>query len=221
MAQSAISYLAKGFLKAVVTQRNQPFLSPEFAYCIHCRRLRSMSWLYHHKRTTPFDPSEEMQELIRSRFETYVGDIITEVDLLNDLGNSFPQPSEVLHQLPGVVPDPHTQEMEEECPPVSLSSSHEMNEPDDLAHEGAESELPFQEERLAQCISDCFEQFCFDSTSFDIKRFASLAETFFGNETERGLSASHSLQSVRAKNLSRLSRKVFVMLSLTKKKSTL
>ena len=177
MSQSAISYLAKGFLNAIVTRRNKPFLSPKFAYCIHCRRLRSMSWLYHHKRTTPFDPSEEMQELIRSRFETYVGDIITEVDLLNDQGKLFPQPSEVLQQLPGLVPDPHTQEVEEECLRASLSS-HEMNELDDLSDDGAESEVPFQEERLAQCISDCFEQFCFDSTSFDIKRLASLADSF-------------------------------------------
>ena len=84
--ESSPIYLDKGFLKCTVEQMNPPFLSREFAYCLHCKQLGSIPWFYAHCRLTKFRPSSNMRRVFTQKFDFFVNDIITEVDMLNDMG---------------------------------------------------------------------------------------------------------------------------------------
>ena len=142
----------KVFLKVVVTQTSEPFMSREFSYCLHCRRLRSMSWFYQHKRLTSFEPTEDQQRLFCSRFQTYVGDIVTEVDLLNDLGRLFHRPSQAPSQLPRMIQYTHpppSQEIEQDHNPNLIASGQETDEHAVAEDEEIESQTSFQVDILA------------------------------------------------------------------------
>ena len=219
MTDYTSSFPERGFLKAIVTQTSSPFLTREFAYCLHCRKLRSIPWFYHHNRRTMFEPSAETQRVFQSKFEAFVRDIFTEVELLHESGKLFLRPRDSHRQadaVPRSLQQPPSQCAEQQRPFNEQTTFPEQNDPfDNEDEEGDDNESP-QFVRLAQCISDCFLEFCFGDRTFDTKLFASLSETFFGNENEMGCKAFDMRKSIKARVVSRIMRKVFVMLSVKK-----
>ena len=219
--ESSPIFLDRGFLKCTVEQVNAPFLSREFVYCLHCKQLRSIPWFYAHSRLTSFRPSSDMRRVFSEKFDLYVNDIITEVDLLNDMGKLFTSPQETIQQLPTLSEPsqmlPSLQDLEQEFLFSQDPSSFVQNEGGDLDDGFNEDESSINIERLAKCISDCFEEFCFGNKTFDIKRFASLAKMFFGEEDRTTCLNLGSSENTKAKVLSHLTRKILAMLSLTKR----
>ena len=214
------SYIESGFLKCIATQTNHPFSHREFAYCLHCRKLRSIPWFYRHKRKKGFEPSPQMICWFHQKFDTYVRDIFTELECLSDMGKLFPLDHETVPRLPindvprcqPTVTSTVGQEQFVICESIGDDISDATFQNDDV-----ELDSTLQNDRLAHCISECFEEFCFDGTTFDLKRFASLSNTFFGPDGIRNGMSLNSCESVKPKVLSRLMRKVFVMFSLSKK----
>ena len=56
---------------------------------LHCRLLRSVSWFNHHKRKACFEQSPRSVALFLAKFDHYVRDIETEVELLHETGRLF------------------------------------------------------------------------------------------------------------------------------------
>ena len=83
------SFITRGFLLCVVTSTASRHSTRQFAYCLHCRLLRSVSWFNHHKRKVCFEPSPRSVALFHAKFDHYVRDIETEVELLHETGRLF------------------------------------------------------------------------------------------------------------------------------------
>ena len=100
---SSTSFVSIGFLKCVVKQDVPPFHSRVFAYCLECQKLRSLSWFYQHKKSIGFEPSSEMVKRFLAKYEMFVSEIITEVELLDDLGKLFDRPIREVRKLPEII----------------------------------------------------------------------------------------------------------------------
>ena len=146
---------------------------------------------------------------------------MTEVELLSDLGRLFHDGRrrvgisscfDVQGGLPDdlVEPADDGQEISREPPPVV--------DLEDLPDSGRDTadDSSLDCERLVDCVSQCFEEFCFSGNSFDINKFVSLSHIIFSNENDRNDSSFDTIQKIKADVLSHLIRRVFVMLSLTK-----
>ena len=66
-----------------------PFRTRRFTYCLHCFKLKSPSWFDSHKTKETFDLSEETLAKHAFRFQQYVRDITSEMEMLNDAGKLF------------------------------------------------------------------------------------------------------------------------------------
>ena len=158
-SQPSSSFLEKGFLKCVVTQTAPPFSTREFAYCLHCRKLRSMPWLYRHKRRFSIEPTVEMQQVFATKFPLSVQDVITEVELLKDFGKLFKSSHDSNRGLPSFVPlicpTQYSRDIEQERFFDPHSTAVDQDETADPEAD-VETETTLQKERLVQCISDCF-----------------------------------------------------------------
>ena len=100
---------------------------------------------------------------------------------------------------------------------TKISLAFFQDESDGLDEDCIEEESSINIEQLARCKGGCFEEFCFENKTFDIKQFASLAKTFFGDKAQKSRSGYDSSGNIKAKVLSRLMRKMFVLLTLTKR----
>lgn len=89
-----------GFLKGIVTSTSPPIRNREFAYCLHCRKLRSISSFYDHKRRLGFELLEQAQASYIAQVDKYRGDIETEVELRHDTGRLFSAPVELRVEQP-------------------------------------------------------------------------------------------------------------------------
>ena len=218
--ESSSAFFEKGFLKCTVTQTSPPYSEREFCYCLHFRKLRSVPWFYAHQRLVGFEPSPDKQSIFRDKYYFFSQDIFTEVDFLNDPGKLFPPIPDPIQRLPGLDALFHQ-------PHFTLNTEPELLSEGDVFEQNAEDQIfpcgdPVGEEssialeRLAECISNCFDEFCFENKTMDLEQFASLVQTLFGEEDETGCLFAKTRQSVKAKILSRLTRKVFVMLTLTR-----
>ena len=155
------------------------------------------------------------------KYNMFVQDIFTEVDYLNDLGKLFPGDTETIHGLPGldsISQLPHSSHDIEHEHLFEVGHS-EQNTIEQVfpGEEMVEDEFLLQSERMAHRVSDCIEEICLDTKTFDPKRFASLVEVFFGQQSNTDRMSFESECSVKTKTISRLMSKLFVTLSLSKK----
>ena len=86
-------------------------------------------------------------------------------------------------------------------------SFHDINGQIIADEDGLEEESSSAAERLAQCISNCFIEFCFVNKTVDLRWFALLIRRFFGPEDETCPFSMNEAERVKAKALSRLMRK--------------
>ena len=123
-----------------------------------------------------------MIELFRAKFDSYVEDITTEVELLHDTGRLFIGARQNVRVFStdqhSNRPDLAFDAGEEHC--SSAENDHEpvSGQPLLLHDDGHEhqDDAALQTERMADCITDCFEEFCFVDKSFDLNKFASLSQ---------------------------------------------
>ena len=93
----------------------------------------------------------------------------------------------------------------------------EANEQPIIAEDDAPPEpMNLQSQRMVETISDCFEEYCFGTGSFDLNKFVALSQTIFDCDNGRNDESSDSIEKVKSSIISRLIRKMFVTLSLTK-----
>ena len=93
----------------------------------------------------------------------------------------------------------------------------EANEQPIIAEDDAPPEpMNLQSQRMVETISDCFEEYCFGTGSFDLNKFIALSQTIFDCDNGRNDESSDSIEKVKSSIISRLIRKMFVTLSLTK-----
>ena len=173
------SFIEKGFLNVIVTQTAHPFRTRHFMCCLHCRKLRSPSWFYEHKKELVFDVTPDMLAGFHANYTKYERDIVTEVELLSDLGRLF----HVFRRKEGA-----SSSFDMQRGPPSDQMGHEDDGHDfhsdlppvmDLEEQpdsdgGALNDNSQEMERLVDCVSQCFEDYCFMANSFDIMKFASL-----------------------------------------------
>ena len=139
----------------------------------------------------------------------FVQDVYTEVEYLNDLGKLFLHVPSRIQKLPSL----HSQLQQHHTTPNVAQEvfeeeafEHDVDDqvfPDD---DRVEEESSVAQERLAQCISDCFAEFCFVNKTMDLERF-SLVHTLFGEGEETGCLSTNQVDSVKCKILSQLLRK--------------
>ena len=161
--ESSPIFLERGFLKCVVEQLNPPFASREFAYCLHCKLLRSVPRFYTHDRMISFRPSSYMCRFFLEKFGSYVDDILTEVDMLNDRGKLFPLPRERIP--PPLVPSeqchrlPSFQDSQQGPLFVQDFSGFFQDESDGIDQDNIEDESSISIEQLARCIATVLKSF--------------------------------------------------------------
>ena len=86
------SFIEKGFLKCHVEELVAPFRRRAFIYCLHCFKLRSLSWWYSHRRQTTMTITRERCDFIVSNYHDFERQIINEIDLLDAVGDLFKEP---------------------------------------------------------------------------------------------------------------------------------
>ena len=215
------SFLENGFLKCRVTQVNAPFDSRCFIYCLHCCKLGSPSWFDYHKAGFVFDRSERSLTKHRSNYSRYVEDISSDVDLLNDQGKLFKRarksppsmtgPQIGSHEHPIIAP---CRRLEPSCF-TSRCGCDAVEE--DLNQDGqAECEESDVFHRTVECVTECFDRFCFLNGNFDHSSFQSLSQTFFSSNTLTECFSDKSFSLFKGRFLSFIIRKVFVLLALSK-----
>ena len=75
----------------------------------------------------------------------------------------------------------------------------------------------FSFKRLVDCLTECFDRFCFLHGSFDSSTFISLAQTFFPENGNENFSLTKDrFMLLKGKVISFVMKKVFVILALTK-----
>ena len=167
--QEKRSFISKGFLKCVVKATTSPFPSRQFAYFLHCRQLRSISWFFEHKRKVGFMPTPQQVLFFDAKFEDYFQDIMTEVELLSETGRLFlegrqsmqrdlscGQLHEETFDLPGESEEGRLPFIENEA--EELSGHPLVFDEDD--GDIQENDTCLQAERMVECISECFEDCC-------------------------------------------------------------
>ena len=220
MEDTSTSFINKGFLKCHVSERSYPFRQRVFIFCLHCLKMRSPSWFYGHRKDCGGAPSQERLDFFNSRYDHFVRDIESEIDLLDEVGSLFRESSRT-----GVMPEsghrglhrfrPTTDSHQGLLPAFPTEFDEGGEEPDEF-YENSPEQTSLSDERTVRCISDCFDEFCFLDKTISCERFVSLSRAFF--EPENGLLSSSVGISIRVKAriLSRVVRKVFVLLSLSK-----
>ena len=199
------SFISKGYLKCVVTTTTFPFHYRQFAHCLHCRKLRSLSWFCQHKRDVGFLPSLQMIDLFNAKFDSYVQDITTEVELLNDMGRLF---NDGRQRVPASTPaqqqELHVLSVQDDEEPGSFGGNQPELASDqpllflDEDEEDIQDGLPLQTERMAQCVTDCFEEYCFVDNSFDLNKFALLSQKLLDVVNERNDHSSDSFNRIKS-----------------------
>ena len=184
------SFLENGFLKCCVTQLHTLFDSRCFVYCLHCCKLGSPSWFDYHKEDFVFDRSEKSLAKHRNRFSRYVEDVSSDVDLLNDQGKLFKR----ARRDPPSQNGPHMEAQEQPiiAPRRRLEPSfcstqwgcgaveEDLNE--DCLPDCEESDI-FH--RTLECLTECFDKFCFLNGKFNHSSFQSLSQTLFSQNSDR------------------------------------
>ena len=154
-------------------------------------------------------------------FEKLARDINTEIDLLFDSGGLFKAPRR--ESL-----DPHSRSSqdgpERGRPQVPGNPQTEDDSPDSLdlnslldsADDSIDEVSSTFSARLASCVTECFEEFCFVDDRFDINHFLSLSRQLFNDDYVQQVLGQEPIDILRGKVLSTVLRKVFVRLSLSK-----
>ena len=214
-------FLQWGFLKCVVKSCTSPCQQRQFAYCLHCKRLRSISWFYAHKQAVGFPVTPEWCAEMETGFERWARDINTEIDVIFDSGGLFKAPRSEARdhhshssrdgaergswQLPA---NPRAQD--------DSGGSLDLNSLLDSADDSPDEASSTFSARLANCVTECFEEFCFVNGSFDINHFLSLSQQLFNDDCVQPALGQDPVDILRGKVLSTVLRKVFVRLSLSK-----
>ena len=216
-----ISFIRRGYIKCIVKSLTSPSQLRQFAYCLHCRKLRSVSWFYAHKLNVGFVVTPEWCDEMEAGFERWAGDIKSEVDALFEAGGLFKAPRHQTIYLPAPgaqycpellrLPLPGLQQSED-----GVSGIPDMNESFDSTGESLDEVSSTFGARLANCITDCFEEFCFVNNTFDIDNFLSLSQKLFNIDSVQSMFQQEPIDVLRGKVLSTVLRKVFVKLSLSK-----
>ena len=102
-AQSHFSYLNRGFLKCIVTSTTSPFQSRQFAYCLQCRKMKSISWFNDHKKTVHRGLSPQQVGYFHAKFDFFCQDIVTEVEFLNETGGCLLKEGKLSAESPAVA----------------------------------------------------------------------------------------------------------------------
>ena len=182
------SFLENGFLKCCVTQVCAPFDSRHFIYRLHSYKLGSPSWFADHKDSLVLNRSERSLTKHRNGFSRSVGIISSEVDLLNDQAKLFKQ----TRKSPS---SPVGQETEVQEPPTitpcrrlepsfcSTQRGHRAMEedPDEESQADGYDSGIFQ--RTFECLTECFDRFCFLNGQFYHSSFPSLAQTLISQNS--------------------------------------
>ena len=211
------SYVQMGFLVCFATQQETPYQTRRFVYCLHCSKLRSHSWFDSHKTKVTFDLSEETLAKHVFMFPQYVQDITTEMEMMNDAGKLFKKADGEM------VIDPRLDSSETPQQPCFRpleqfddSDDSDTDDGGDLDHADCDEE-DFCFKRLLQSLTDCFDKFCFLHGKFDSSKFIFLTQTFFDEKGYDNLAWEHDrFTLLKAKTISFVMKKVFVMLALTK-----
>ena len=193
------------------------FQTRRFAYCLQCLKLGSTSWFDFHKTKEIFDISEETLAKHVFRFPQYVQDITTENEMMHDAGKMFQR------VVVETVPDPRLDLPESPVQPgfrplEQFNESYESDSEDggDFDPEDCEED-DFSFKRLVDCLTECFDRFCFLHGSFDSSTFISLAQTFFPENGNENFSLTKDrFMLLKGKVISFVMKKVFVILALTK-----
>lgn len=214
------SFLRRGFLKCIVRSCTSP-RQRQFAYCLHCRKLKSLSWFYAHRNVERFPVTPGWCDEMEAIFERHVGDINSEVDVLFEEGSLFKVSRRETLALP-VLGARHGPERQRPHIPRNpqdedgFSRSVDPNAQFDSAGDSLNEVSSSFSARLANCITDCFEEFCFDNSTFDIDNFLLLSQQLFLNDSIQHSFPQEQIDILRGKVLSMVLRKVFVLLSLSK-----
>ena len=219
MNDRSSSCIEKGFLRCIARQDVAPFKTRRFVYCLHCYHLGSYSWFDTHKKEPTFDISRVSLAERIDRFEHYVGDITTEMELMNDCANLFKEsPSaDTVNETGTELPDSPLQPRPCPCElldEMNESDSDDGGDPDD--NQIDDERLSFK--RLVECLTDCFDKFCFVHGTFDSSTFISLWQTLFRQHAhvDDTLDSEH-FRLLKGKIISFAMKKIFVMLALTRK----
>ena len=76
--------LKDGFIHCEVTSALQPDKVFKYVYCVHCRRLHALSWMYTHSKSDPFVLTPRLAHLLTKSMFTFENDIRSETDLIID-----------------------------------------------------------------------------------------------------------------------------------------
>ena len=125
-----------------------------------------------------FDLSEETLAQHDVRLPRYLDDITTEMELLNDAGKMFKESVvetvfDPRLDLPDTLVHPLT------CPLEQLDEANDSDSDDGGALDQTdcdEDDNSFK--RLVECLTDCFDKFCFVHGTFDSSTFIRLTQTF-------------------------------------------
>ena len=198
------SFIRQGFLFCEVTKLFQPRQRRCFVYCLHCTKLKSLSWFYRHKKKVGFVPSDDDVVLYETRLFHFQQDIITELDMLNSIGKLFvrrhversPLSSNTQLVFKTVSDCSMTRDQSHDHPGV-VGDDYNYDE-EDNPEEDDEEGSSIQVIRTVESISDCFFD-CFQSSQFSLDHFVDLFSTFY--ETD-GFSTQtpHTIDNIKSKN---------------------
>ena len=142
--------------------------------------------------------------------------IPTEIEILNDYGKLFKSfevetENEPMLDLPESPLHTYFRPWEQ----FDGSNDSDSDDGDFDDADCDEGDICFK--RLLECLTECFDKFCFVHGTFDPTKFTSLWQSFFhGNENVINLLNSYRFTLLKGKILSFMMKKLFVMLALTK-----
>ena len=145
----------------VVKSTSSPYSQRQFAFCLHCRQLKSVSWFYEHKRKVRFEPSSGTVSIFHAMFKNYVKDIETEIELLYEMGRLFVGREQMDQDHSSVQIQEQLEfaaETDKRNPPDEQSRQISDNNPPAFLDTDEQPEnLSVQSQRMVDSIRECFE----------------------------------------------------------------
>ena len=209
--------LATGFIQCCVSLDNSPEHVYEYVYCVHCRRLHSLSWMFKHAKTTPFVLTPRLADLLTQSMHLFENDIRTEVELIWDRGKLF---ARRLVAPVATLPASGSSSSQTVNAPESSTLSHPNGYTDDDVSDSVGlndggTEASFVDERTFGCVEALIVEHCFPGKRFDSCRFSELMERLRCFDAVKRVFSKKQAPFL-ARLITSVMRTVFVSLSMTR-----
>ena len=211
--------LHTGFIHCEVTTHLRPQHVYRYVFCVHCRLVRSISWMSSHSKKSPFVLTPRLAELLSHSMHVFENDIRSEFELIWDNGKIFarqPAPTRDVPSAPSSsspTSTPHLSSHTSPSPELCLDDDSAEESIDLNDGETADSVVVG---RAFICVEELILKHCFLRKRFDACRFVELMSRLSCFDVVKDVFFTKKRSPFLPMLITSVMRKVFVSLTMTR-----